>query len=458
MVPAKRIKNDGLIKRCGCPRAKWLRCLKHPWHMAHMHDGEHYRFPLYRFAKKPSDEPMTKSEAEAYQRDAIQAIHRGELTTDGRRKVEAIAGLTVDEGFDLYVRDWVRVPKRGKRARAAMERLLNTARDIPVPTGTNAQTIRFGDKVLSAVTKADIEAIRTERRRVIKEIRKARKQVEKLREKGSEPPAALLALSASAPNLGDGEHAGEVGIDRLLGRLRHAFNWFISEDKLTTSPFKKGNVVTIRQSGTEKDRTRRLLPGEEDALLQFASPHLHTVIRGMLASCLRSGELLAIQWSDISFEREEITVAAVAEGARKTGEGRIIPMSPEMRGILEERQLAPDGKKHAAKCYVFGTPYGERVGSVRTAWETCVLKAHDHPVERTPTHALTPASQAAIRDIDLHIHDLRREAGSRLLEKGWPLHTIQLMLGHKNIAQTSTYLQADRILMRQAMAREKGAA
>jgi site-specific recombinase XerD len=33
----------------------------------------------------------------------------------------------------------------------------------------------------------------------------------------------------------------------------------------------------------------------------------------------------------------------------------------------------------------------------------------------------------------------------RLLEAGWPLHHVQHMLGHANLAQTSTYLNATRI-------------
>jgi hypothetical protein len=42
----------------------------------------------------------------------------------------------------------------------------------------------------------------------------------------------------------------------------------------------------------------------------------------------------------------------------------------------------------------------------------------------------------------LHFHDLRHEAGSRLLEAGWPVHHVQHMLGHTSLQQTSTYLNA----------------
>jgi integrase len=40
----------------------------------------------------------------------------------------------------------------------------------------------------------------------------------------------------------------------------------------------------------------------------------------------------------------------------------------------------------------------------------------------------------------LHFHDLRRDAGSRWLEGGVPLHVVRDWLAHTNIAQTSSYL------------------
>jgi integrase len=54
--------------------------------------------------------------------------------------------------------------------------------------------------------------------------------------------------------------------------------------------------------------------------------------------------------------------------------------------------------------------------------------------------ASTGRFQNLLRDINLHFHDLRREAGSRWLDAGLPLHQVQRWLGHTNISQTSTYL------------------
>lgn len=56
------------------------------------------------------------------------------------------------------------------------------------------------------------------------------------------------------------------------------------------------------------------------------------------------------------------------------------------------------------------------------------------------TANLSPESRGALATIDLHFHALRREAGSRWMDAGVPLATIQRWLGHTNMSQTSTYL------------------
>jgi integrase-like protein len=55
--------------------------------------------------------------------------------------------------------------------------------------------------------------------------------------------------------------------------------------------------------------------------------------------------------------------------------------------------------------------------------------------------------------IDLRVHDLRHEAGSRWLEAGWPIHYLKEMLGHANISQTDTYLNVSRMGLHESMKR-----
>jgi hypothetical protein len=49
--------------------------------------------------------------------------------------------------------------------------------------------------------------------------------------------------------------------------------------------------------------------------------------------------------------------------------------------------------------------------------------------------------------MNLHVHDLRREAGSRLLERGADLHTVQLVLDHANISTSSRYLKPSKLAL-----------
>ena len=83
---------------------------------------------------------------------------------------------------------------------------------------------------------------------------------------------------------------------------------------------------------------------------------------------------------------------------------RFIPISQRLGALLEMRRHGPDGAMFGPDDYVFGNAIGARVGSVNTSWQaTC--------------------GRAGIED--LNFHDLRREAGSRLLEGGMPEHYVQ---------------------------------
>jgi site-specific recombinase XerD len=83
---------------------------------------------------------------------------------------------------------------------------------------------------------------------------------------------------------------------------------------------------------------------------------------------------------------------------------------------------------------VFGNDVGEQVKSVRTAWEkTC--------------------KRASIDPRALHVHDLRREFASRLLESSADFHDVRDFLGHANITTTSRYLQSTPTRLARAIAR-----
>ena len=105
----------------------------------------------------------------------------------------------------------------------------------------------------------------------------------------------------------------------------------------------------------------------------------------------------------------------------KTTKDRRVPISSVLRPILEGRLVDPAGVPLPPDAFVFGDAIGRSRVSFQTAWEG------------TRHRAMVT---------DLHFHDLRREAGSRWMDCGVPLATIQRWLGHANIATTSRYLGA----------------
>jgi hypothetical protein len=76
-------------------------------------------------------------------------------------------------------------------------------------------------------------------------------------------------------------------------------------------------------------------------------------------------------------------------------------MSQRLRALLEMRQLDPAGRRFPATAYVFGSETGERVKSVKTAWETARLKAYGYQVTREKTGRLTRGGSEEIGETGL---------------------------------------------------------
>ncbi len=232
-----------------------------------------------------------------------------------------------------------------------------------------------------------------------------------------------------------------VGCNRSLALLRAAFNWAIRMGYVERTPFMRGTQAVVKLS-RELPRRRRLEPGEAARLLAAcSSPHLRGLVEAALETGCRGGELLSLQWHQVRADpRPELVMMA---SKTKNRRDRRIPISTRLAPVLAMRRSGPDGRPHPPTAYVFGNEVGQRVTSVRRIWQAAVLRAHGHrPTYNPHTRTLTPDCRALLQTINLHFHDLRREAGSRWLDGGVPLSTIRDWLGHANIAQTGTYLES----------------
>lgn len=208
-----------------------------------------------------------------------------------------------------------------------------------------------------------------------------------------------------------------VAGNRDLAFLRAMFNWAVADGLLPRTPFRVGDVAVVRLA-RETARTRRLQADEEERLL-LAANQLRPLIVAALETGCRKGELLSLQWHQVRFSpKAEIFLPAQKTKAKKD---RRVPISSALRAILEARRNDPAGEVLPPDAFVFGDEVGRRRASVKTAWKLTCARA---------------------KITGLHFHDLRREAGSRWMDAGVPLATIQRWLGHFNISQTSTYLAA----------------
>ena len=204
--------------------------------------------------------------------------------------------------------------------------------------------------------------------------------------------------------------------------------------------------VTPLSFTLRRTRTTPLLLDEERPVLAAANPRLDRLIVATVETGCRLGELVLLRWREVNLKRREIRLLVPNT---KDDEDRMLPILSGLLGVLEMARTGPSGQVFAPDAHVFGDAVGRRVKSVKKAWKTAVLKAHGH----TPTWVggLSPESRDRYRWIHLHFHDLRHEAGSRLLELGWPLHHVKEMLGHADIKTTNTSPNMTRNSLQESM-------
>lgn len=425
----ERKDNGGLRKLCGCPRGKWTKC-EHAWYFNFTHNKEHYRFSLDRVITRivhdakgkwrrdratlgPAITDKTAAMAEA---DRLRtAIRAGTIMAQAQQPQ---AQLTLRQLADAYEERYVATDHAATAAeyRYALNAVCKVV--LPRPTGGTAPLGAW-----------PLDSIVTD-------------TVMRLRE-------ARLPQGATAAN-------------RSVRQLRALFAWGIRLGYTDRTPFKLHgeSIVSLPK---EEPRSRRLQDGEEAKLLAACSPLLHARVVVAIESGMRLGEILSLQWVQVEgmtatgSGAEAVEWAARSElflpfAKTKTRRDRRIPISRRLKAVLEMRRFDPAGQPHASAAYVFGNEVGERVAGHTRAWNAAVLQSHGHTPtytgakgkskkpDKRGTRNLSPESRAALKAINLHFHDLRREAGSRWLDGGVNIGTVQRWLGHSNVSQTSSYL------------------
>src|SRR4029077_4805924 len=163
-----------------------------------------------------------------------------------------------------------------------------------------------------------------------------------------------------------------------------------------------------------------ILSQEEVArLIDAAWPTFHrTLLMALYATGLRRAELARLKVSDVDSKRMVIHVRG-----GKGRKDRDVMLSPKLLEALREHWRELHRKPSA---WLFP---GNR-------WHTS-----DTPITtKVVWNACKEAAQRAGLQKDVHPHTLRHCFATHLLEAGADLRTIQILLGHRDLKETTIYL------------------
>jgi len=234
-------------------------------------------------------------------------------------------------------------------------------------------------------------------------------------------------------------------INRKYTALRASLNWGVEMEILTHNPL--ANLRGIKHlKETDSEEKVRYLAEEEEERLYIAlkerdleirrkrrnhndwcisrgrtpwpslakvsyADHLEPMITVSLKTGVRRGTLFRLEWKDVDFEHQVLTVRAEI---CKTGKPRKIPLSPTALETLTKWRKQQDGKG-----LLFPSPItGGVMDNCNSAW-SALLKA------------------AEIKGF--RWHDLRHTFASRLVMAGVDLNVVRELLGHSDLKMTLRY-------------------
>ncbi|WDJ94361.1 site-specific integrase [Xanthomonas campestris] len=178
-------------------------------------------------------------------------------------------------------------------------------------------------------------------------------------------------------------------------------------------------VLGIRRPPPGPGRDRRLIPHEEQRLLRavdgHSNPMLGWIVRLALETGMRASELVGLRRSQVDLVRR---VARLQQ--TKNGSSRTVPLTQEAVRVLRAA-LANPVRPIDTDLLFYGEP--GRDGKRRS-------------------YQFNPVWMKLKRDsgmADLHFHDLRHEAISRLVEAGLSDQEVAAISGHKSMQMLRRY-------------------
>jgi len=210
-----------------------------------------------------------------------------------------------------------------------------------------------------------------------------------------------------------------ASFNRHFTPIRHMFRY---AREVWEIPLKPNLLAKTKPSGNDNKRERRLREGEFDRLIEAGKKNRNRyvipIIRFALETAMRRGEILSLRWRDVDLSKGTATLLET-----KNGHSRVIPLTSTTIAIL--RPVCPEKRDDNAK--IFPVP----AKALRLSWERLTKRA---------------------KVDDLHFHDLRHEAISRLFEVGLTVPEVASISGHRDMRMLFRYAHANHASIRAKLA------
>lgn len=186
-----------------------------------------------------------------------------------------------------------------------------------------------------------------------------------------------------------------------------------------------GGVPKVVKPKLASGRDRRVHEGELNAIIAATeSSVLADLIPFAVETGMRRGEMLALDWEYIDFERRTAYLPMT-----KTGTPRTVPLSTKALAILQKRQ---EGGADV--------PFDIQEDAVTKAFSRAVKRARA-AYEEDCSKNEKPTSVRWL--VAIRLHDLRHEATSRFFERGLSVVEVAMITGHKTLAMLNRYTHLD---------------
>lgn len=233
-------------------------------------------------------------------------------------------------------------------------------------------------------------------------------------------------------------------IKNLNKLLKKFFFYAVDEGYLLKNPCSSKSLVIPGEIEDEEDTDIEVFTDDEiESIKKALEGHrLKALILLALGTGLRQGELLGLKWNKVDLANKKIkvdqalkTVTIInADGSRKyemreqplktKNSVRIVPIPSSLVPILEKHALNQKAEKLKAgpiynvNNYVFTTATGKPIDARN------LLRAYKRLLKK----AGVPYRK---------FHALRHTYATKLFERGVPLKTVQMLLGHSDISVTA---------------------